>query len=117
LELITFVHFFFAIVVGRLGSFHLVDSLDQIHWTANADGKQISTIAPQLIPLSVIGRDPDGHHRLRGTVLFKNAIFRTDILVGENLADNSYTKLTDEELLADDLSVEYGEYIDLVVRN
>jgi hypothetical protein len=68
---LAYCRFFFTVVVGQLGAFRLVDSVDQLPWLENVTEADKQQIVPHLTSLRYIGDNE--RHELRGTILFKNA--------------------------------------------
>lgn len=115
----AYVRFFFHFVRRHETAFDIVETLDDIAWHETASTLTKENIATQLMPLTYFGLDKSGFFRLTGTVLFRDALFRTDILAAarhtigppEEDADEQspfetgMTALTNEILLAEDLPV------------
>ena len=114
----AYVEFFFANVHGALGEFDIVKSVEEVNWTEAATEEEKARLAEFLMPLTMRGFDEDGRFVLTCTVIFKNALFRTNVRVApydtaildpEQLELESCTigqlALTDEELLLEELNV------------
>lgn len=137
-QVISYTKFFFKFVRGQLGRFLFVETIDEVPWLAvPADNLLEDTLAPQaeqptaailsdfrakvtpfLQPLTVVQRQNNVSITLEGTVIFKNALFRTKILLSlisqtistEDQLDpeemsSGQLKLFDEELLVENLPV------------
>jgi hypothetical protein len=115
---IPYAKFFFHYVRGQLGRFIIVEKPDEVVWLANANTKEKADVAERLIPVTYKGIGRDNLFTLTATVVFKNALFRTDIKIApyemdvfdpELGAPEHFTigqmKLTNEDLLLEELSV------------
>ena len=115
---IPYAKFFFHYVRGQLGRFIIVEKPEEVVWLANATDKEKAEVAERLMPVTYnrIGRD--NLITLTATVVFKNALFKTDIKIApfdmdvfdpEIGAPEHFTigqmKLTNEDLLLEDLNV------------
>jgi hypothetical protein len=109
--LISYVLFLLVAVVGQLGAFRPVTQSSQIPWLEAAPAEKKQQVADVLQPLAYIGRSEDGRHELRGTVLFKNALFLTSVMISEN----SEVELANEEPIIEELPVSVGRKTDLLV--
>lgn len=118
-SIVPYVKFFLHYVRGRLGSFSIVERIDDIAWQPTATDRDKACIAEKLMPATYQGVGPDQLLTVSATVVFRNALFRTDIkvaprameVIDPDLGIPEYftigqLKLTNEELLAEDLSVE-----------
>jgi hypothetical protein len=111
-NLLAYVRFFFTTVTGKLGKFLFADRVEDAVWLPEASAEQKQEFAGKLSPLRIIGTAEDGRQELRGTVIFKNALFMTSVMVTPNWE----MKLVNEELLLEDLPIAEGPQIDLLVR-
>jgi tetratricopeptide (TPR) repeat protein len=111
-NLSTYVRFFFTTIVGRLGAFRLADRLDDAIWLPDATKEIKQEFEQKLAPLSLVGTHEDGRIEMRGTVIFKNALFITSVMVGANWQ----LELTNEDILIEDLPIKCGQAGDLLVR-
>jgi len=115
---IPYAKFFFHYVRGQLGRFIIVEKPDEVVWLANANTKEKADVAERLIPITYKGIGRDNLFTLTATVVFKNALFRTDIKIApyemdvfdpELGAPEHFTigqmKLTNEDLLLEELNV------------
>jgi hypothetical protein len=110
--LLAYVRFFFSTVVGSDSAFHFAERVEDAIWLPDAPEEIKREFAEKLSPLRVIGTGKDGRQESRGTVIFKNALFVTSVMV----APNWEVELTDEDLLMKDLPIAFGQRIDLLVR-
>jgi hypothetical protein len=116
--------FFFHFVRGQLGHFAIVETADQIHWQPDAEARkaglaQLEKDGAVIEPLRYAGvGEQHDLHILRAETVFKNALFRTDILLAPyrtTMTDPDtgevetfsigQCKLTGEELLSEGLPV------------
>ena len=115
---IPYAKFFFHYVRGQLGRFLIIEQPDEVVWLRNANTKEKADVAEHLIPVTYNGIDPDNLFALTATVIFKNALFRTDIKIAPYEMDvfdpelgtfEHFTigqmKLTNEDLLLEELNV------------
>src|ERR1700704_4535430 len=84
---IPYAKFFFHYVRGQLGRFIIVEKPDEVIWLANATTKEKADVAEKLIPVPYKGIGRDNLFTLTATVVFKNALFRTDIKIAPNEMD------------------------------
>ena len=115
---VPYAKFFFHYVRGQLGRFIIVEKPEEIVWLSNATPKEKADVAERLMPISYKGIGRDNLFTLTATVVFKNALFKTDIKIApyemdvfdpELGAPEHFTigqmKLTNEDLLLEDLNV------------
>lgn len=107
--------FFFHFVRGMLGRFRIVEGIDEIIWTDEADDAAREAVMPHLRPLQVLERPAEDRVVLSATVVFKNALFRTKVLLatrrteietedgdGTESFSRGQSRLFDEELLLEE---------------
>ena len=115
---IPYAKFFFHYVRGQLGRFIIVEKPDEVTWLSNSNEKEKADVAARLMPVTYKGIGRDNLMTLTATVVFKNALFKTDIKLApfemdvfdpELGAPEHFTigqmKLTNEDLLLEDLNV------------
>jgi hypothetical protein len=115
---IPYSKFFFHYVRGQLGRFIIVEKPEEVVWLANSNDKEKAAVAEKLMPVTYKGIGRDNLFTLTATVVFKNALFKTDIKIApyemdvfdaELGAPEHFTigqmKLTNEDLLLEDLNV------------
>jgi ankyrin repeat protein len=131
-DALTYTRFFFHFVRGVLGRFTFVETEEEIAWTPEATDKVRRETASKLIPLKVVDRIGASQTMLRGSVIFKNALFYTSVRVatektlvdpvadddeeeesmgsGAQLPPEQFAKgqmrLENEELIAEELPIE-----------
>ncbi len=98
----AYAKFFFDFVRGRHGRFVIAEDTQDVAFLASASDTERQAVARQLQPLNYKGIGRDSRFGLEGTVLFKNALFKTNIRV----APDGMVELTDEQLLMEDLNVQ-----------
>lgn len=112
---IPYAKFFFHYVRGQLGRFIIVEKPEEVVWLPEATPEEKAELNAKLMPVTYKGIGRDNLYTLTATVVFKNALFRTDIKIApmemdvydEELGDNEHftigqMKLTNEELLLED---------------
>lgn len=115
---IIYAKFFFHYVRGQLGRFIIVEKPEEVVWLANANAKEKGEVASRLMPVTYKGIGRDNLYTLTATVVFKNALFKTDIKIApyemdvfdaETNQPEHFTigqmKLTNEDLLLEELNV------------
>ena len=115
---LPYAKFFFHYVRGQLGRFIIVEKPEDVVWLDNANDEEKTKVAEKLMPINYKGIGRDNLFTLTCTVIFKNALFKTDIKIApyemdvfdpELGAPEHFTigqmKLTNEELWIEDLNV------------
>jgi hypothetical protein len=118
LTAIPYAKFFFHYVRGQLGRFIIVEKPDEVVWLSGATDKEKADVAEHLMPVTWKGVGVDNLYTLTATMVFKNALFRTDIQIApyemdafdEEIGEQEHftigqMKLTNEELLLEELNV------------
>lgn len=113
--LIEYAKFFFYFVRGLMGQFTIVETPADLVWLPGTKKAERAGVESQLMPVTDIGIDENQFYTLRSTVIFKNALFRTDIKIASQMlmAENPRTLeeeefacgqmiLTNEELLCEE---------------
>jgi hypothetical protein len=100
-NVLLYAKFFFHYVRGQLGRFIIVEKPDDVAWLDSASEEEMQKVNDRLQPLTYKGIGRDNRYLLTATVVFKNALFKTNIRV----APDGLMELTDEELLLEDLNV------------
>ncbi len=116
--LVAYARFFFHYVRGQLGRFIIVEKPEEVVWLDNATDKEKADMAAKLLPVTYKGIGRDNLFTLTATVVFKNALFKTDIKIAPYEMDvfdaeagvpEHFTigqmKLTNEELLLEELNL------------
>lgn len=115
---LPYAKFFFHYVRGQLGRFIIVENPEEVPWLPEANAEEKQKVNERLIPIAYKGIGRDNLYTLTATVVFKNALFRTDIKIAPmemDVFDNEANenehftigqmKLTNEELLLEDLNI------------
>jgi len=115
---LTYARFFFHYVRGQLGRFIIVEKPEEVVWLANANAEEKAEVNKRIMPVTYKGIGRDNLITLTASVVFKNALFKTDIKIApfemdvfdpELNAPEHFTigqmKLTNEDLLLEDLNV------------
>lgn len=116
--LVPYAKFFFHFVRGQLGRFIIVEKPEEVTWLENASDEEKAKVAEHIKPVAYKGIGRDNLFTLTAIVVFKNALFKTDIKIAPYEMDafdatagvpEHFTigqmKLTNEELLLEDLNV------------
>jgi hypothetical protein len=116
--LVSYSKFFFHFVRGQLGRFIIVEKPEEVTWLDSAKAKEKEDVKGHLVPVTYKGIGRDNLFTLTCVVVFKNALFKTDIKVAPYEMDvpdaevggmEHYTigqmKLTNEELLLEELNI------------
>lgn len=80
-SVIDYVKFFFYFVRADLGTFIVCEKSDDLIWLPESTIEEKEETEKLLIPLSYNGMDEFKRHVLTATVVFKDALFKTDIFV------------------------------------
>jgi len=116
--LIPYAKFFFHYVRGQLGRFIIVEKPEDVPWLEEATDKEKADVEKNLMEVTYKGIGRDNLFTLTATVVFKNALFHTDIKVApyetevfdpEIGAPEQFTigqmKLTNEDLILEELNI------------
>ncbi|QQR69510.1 MAG: hypothetical protein IPI58_02225 [Alphaproteobacteria bacterium] len=113
----AYAKFFFDLVRGKYGRFIIVEKPEDIAWLPDASEEDKERVNQLLQPLTYKSLGRDNRFMLSATVLFRNALFSTNIRVcavaeapGEDAEKEpgkivGEMELTDEQLLAENLSL------------
>lgn len=100
-NVIDYAKFFFHYVRGQLGRFIIVEQPEEVAWLDNATSEEMQKVNDRLMAVAYKGIGRDSRYLLTASVVFKNALFKTNIRV----APDGLMELTDEELLLEDLNI------------
>ncbi|TVM32142.1 hypothetical protein [Oceanidesulfovibrio marinus] len=78
---VAYAKFFFHFVRGKLGSFMIVEKPEDVVWQSDTPQKQKDEVNALLMPVANNGIGEDNFYSLTATIIFKNALFRTDIKI------------------------------------
>ncbi|MDB5492618.1 MAG: hypothetical protein JWO78_2467 [Micavibrio sp.] len=96
-----YVRFFFSYVRGRHGRFVIIENVDEISWKDEPPVNARKAVSSLIAPLHLYGIDNDGTYRLSARMLFKDSLFKADIVVDHH----GHVNLEDEELVIEDIPV------------
>ena len=96
-----YVRFFFNYVRGRHGRFIIIENVDEISWKDEPPVNARKAVGSLISPLHLYAVDNDGTYRLSARLLFKDSLFKADIVVDHN----GHINLEDEELVIEDIPV------------
>jgi ankyrin repeat protein len=113
---LLYTRFFFHWVRGQMGRFEIVEHPSEVRWKDFASEEMRNDVESRILKLRIFDRSAADHIRLKGTVIFRNALFETDILIATCETDifdpdigesDHFTvgqmKLLNEKLLLNDL--------------
>jgi len=114
-DLRLYIRFFFHVVQGQLGRFTIIENEADLRarpvWQKTTAGGAGSIedarkeAAQFVMPLRRKAMNADGESAFRGAILFRNALFHSDVVV----SPNGQVRLENEELQKDNLPVEFGQ--------
>lgn len=96
-----YVRFFFNYVRGRHGRLVIIENVDEISWKDEPPVNARKAVGSLIAPLHLYGIDNDGTYRLSARMLFKDSLFKADVVVDHN----GHVNLEDEELVIEDIPV------------
>ncbi|MCK9395824.1 MAG: SEC-C domain-containing protein [Methylobacter sp.] len=115
---IDYAKFFFYFVRGYLGMFIIVEKPQDLIWLPEATNEEKAAVENHLMPVTNQGIDDHQRYVLTCSVFFKDALFRTDILIAQDAIKifdpetneeeeqhRGQLTLTNEELLLEEQSV------------
>lgn len=118
----AYAKFFFHFVRGQLGRFIIVEKPEEMRWLDNATDEEKKNVEEKIKSVKYQGIGRDNLFTLSAVVVFKNALFKTDIKVApyelevfdkEAGVPEQFSigqmKLTNEELLLEELNVPVDE--------
>jgi SpoVK/Ycf46/Vps4 family AAA+-type ATPase len=100
--------FFFDLVRGPHGYFTILESPDEVQWLPTASAADNAKLGAQIKPPTCNGVAEDGRYLVNARVLFKDALFETNI----RIARDGTIELTDEDLLSDKLPIPAAEPVE-----
>jgi hypothetical protein len=96
-----YVLFFFRHVSGTHGRFLIVESIEDIAWKENPPPNARQAIANMIKPVALKEKRADGTYIFDAHMVFKNGLFRSDILVDHD----GNIQMNNEELLIEDMPI------------
>lgn len=96
-----YVRFFFTYVRGRHGRFIVTESTDDISWKEEPPPAARRAVGKILHPIRIAEKTPEGGYMLKGCLMFRDSLFRSDIRV----QPDGLVEMTNEELAIEDMPV------------
>lgn len=78
---IAYIRFFFYFVREETGQFIIAEQPEDMVWLPEADEEERLMVADLLMPITYQGLDEDGLLTLTCTVIFQNALLKTEIKI------------------------------------
>lgn len=100
-NVLDYIRFFFANVVGQHGRFLVVEAIDDIAWRENPPPNAREVISKMIEPLTLLEQKADGSYIVQAYMVFKTGLFKADVSVA---ADGVIT-LSHEEMLIEDMPI------------
>lgn len=100
-NIITYVQFFFHYVRGRFGRFHIVENVDEINWREEPAPAGRRALAKMIQTLEIKNNQDDDHYYVSASIIFKDSLFESDIIVKQN----GEVSLNNQEMLVEDIPV------------
>ena len=114
----VYVKFFFFLVRGRHGTFVIVEKPEEVRWLQHAGDEEKAKVNARLEPVTYEGLNDEGLYILTATVIFRDALFKTEIQIAPESMEvvdldtpvtetfsPGQVRLANEELLFEDLNV------------
>lgn len=99
--IIFYTKFFFSYVRGRFGRFLIVESTDEVDWREEPAPAGMKALGKMIHPVVLKSVDDKGVFYLNASIVFKDSLFESDIVVQEN----GEVSLSNQELLVEDIPV------------
>lgn len=99
--LLDYVRFFFTFVRGAHGRFLIVDNVDDIDWREEPAPAGRKALSKMIEPLTLKSREADGTSIFTASIIFKDSLFASDIVV----KTDGHIEMRNEELLVEDIPV------------
>lgn len=100
-NIVTYVRFFFCYVRGKHGVFQIIDGVDDVHWKEEPAPNARKALGQMIEPLNLVAVTDSGEFALRASIIFKDSLFESSILVKKN----GEVSLTNQEILVEDIPV------------
>lgn len=100
-NIITYVRFFFSYVRGKHGVFQIIDSVDDINWKEEPAPNARKALGKMVEPLNLVAITDSGEFALRASIIFKDSLFESSIIVKKN----GEISLTNQEILVEDIPI------------
>jgi len=95
-----YAQFFFSYVRGANGIFHIINSLDDVNWREQPALSGRKALEKMINPVLIKDKSDDGYV-LSATIVFKDSLFKSDIIV----KNNGMISLSNQEILVEDLPI------------
>ncbi len=99
--IIEYVKFFFHYVRGRHGRFVIVEHIDDINWKETPITNARKALNEMIKPIEIQKISDDGNFKLTANMIFKDSLFKSNILVDKN----GRVSLSEEEILVESMPV------------
>lgn len=96
-----YIRFFFSYVSGKHGRFLIVESIDDIAWKEDPPPNARQAIAKMIDPVVLKEKQDDGTFVFDCHMVFKNGLFRSDVIV----KPDGLVNMVNEELLIEDMPI------------
>ena len=105
-NVVTYVQFFFHYVRGRHGRFNIIENIDEISWREEPSPAGRSALERMIQPLTLkesndVQDDKNEDYHLSCSIIFKDSLFESDIIVKEN----GDVSLSNQEMLVEDIPI------------
>jgi hypothetical protein len=103
-----YVRMFFALVKGRKGRFHIVESIEDLDWKDDPPPSARKAIGNMLMPLTLVdspdnnsGDNHDSAWHLRGVFNYRDMLFQSDV----HVSTYARVRMDNEEILVENLPI------------
>ena len=99
-----YVRMFFAVVKGRKGRFHIIESVEDLDWKDDPPPSARKAIGNMLMPLRLVAAsagDEDSAFHLRAVFNYRDMLFESDIYVSAY----GRVRMDNEEILVENLPI------------
>lgn len=100
-NVVDYAIFFFTYVRGKHGRFLIVENVDDIQWKDEPPPNARKAISKMIEAVQVIGNGDDGEVKLSACMMFKDSLFKSEILV----KPDGHVVMDNEKLLIEDIPV------------
>lgn len=99
--ILYYVRFFFNVVRGQEGRFFIVDSAEHVPWQDDPSPSARRAIGKMIDPLSLIKIDENGDFICEASIVFKQSLFESKIIVSKT----GDVRMSDQDLVIEDIPV------------
>ena len=100
-NIITYMRFFLHYVRGRFGRFNIVENVEDIRWREEPSPAGRKALGRMIEPLILKNKDENGDYHLKASIIFKDSLFESDILIKKD----GNLSLNNQEMLVEDIPV------------